>query len=619
MKKITFLLLSFLLLNISFFGCSNSSKSTKKNEAKKSNIIFNKNQQITSDLFNFRIEDNEPTKIYFDSKKKIDTVLIENFSIKDHDGVKILSSTINKSTKNHFLIVEKSLSWYHNNTISYLGDKNIEAFNLQFVKNNISIPKVTGKQYYVNATIENSGDGLTEVTAFKTIQEGVNILVSGDKLWIKSGNYGNENIVIKRSGTTTQPIQIEGYIKTLGDIDKMYYTYEDSEAKLNAKKMPMLDGGNRGKGIGFMLSNQVHHIIIKNLQITNYHQGFFGRVNTGKVRLERVLVKDIGDWENGGKEGSGILLETWDDNKCNYYRVKECIVINAEERGITSMGDNNYYENCKVYSNEFNLNEKDYMKKATDYYYRLQGVGNIIRGCEAHKKTALGHNGHAFSMKYFNEYNLVENCKAINIQWSYQARHSVCRFNVFRNSEANADVSYRRRGQYDSYTGGINVMCGANHNTFDNIYIHDTDLAFDFYKNIEDNENSRDIGHDNIFKNILIENIVHTVIHIRNYEEEHFESSFNNNKFYNLTINKVNFQETPVVEYENDEGAIQGAFFEWNPKGNITAEGNEIINCNIKKVSKLNIFEHFPMPEGFIWKNINFEEAFSLPPAMLKK
>jgi len=612
MKKIPLLFFTTFLLSLSFFGCSNSEtkKSKELSTKTKSTKASFLSQQINSELFNFKINTNEPRKIYFDSKNQITSIDISKLLIKDHDGVKILSSTINKEgVKNHFLTIEKPFLWYHNNTISYLGDENIEAFQLQLITNNISIPKITGKQYFVNAKVSSSGDGLTENAAFKTIQEGINVLVAGDKLWIKSENYGNENIVVQKSGKSENPIQIEGYINTLGDISKMYYNYGSGE--LNSKKMPLLDGGNRAKGIAFMLDDNVHDVIVKNVQITNYEKGFFGRVNTSNVRLERILVKDMGDWRNGGKQGSGILLETWDDKKCNYYRVKNCTVINAQEVGITSMGDNNYFENCKVFSDEFDENPDDYMKKATDYYFRLQGVGNIIRACEAHKKSALGHNGHGFSMKYYNEYNLVENCEAVNILWSYQARHSVCRFNVFRNSEARAKVSYRRRSQYDSYTGGINVMSGANHNTFESIYIHDVDLAFDFYKNEEDNKNSKDIGHDNVFKNIQIENIVHEVMDIRNHEP--IKALFYNNKFYNLTIDKVNYEEPPVVDLTIDEGAIQGGFFQWNPKGNVIAKENEIINITIKNVSKLNVYTHFPLPTGFRWKNSTIDNSFKLP------
>ncbi len=610
MKKYTFILFTSLLFTMSFLGCSNSENSNKNNAE-----TFLIDQKRNTDLFNFRINGDEPTKIYFDSKKKITSIITDKFLIKDHDGITVLSNHVNESsTKDHFLIVEKPFSWYQNNTISYLGDDETQAFKLKFIENNIPIPTATGKQYFINASIENSGDGLSEEKAFKTIQEGIDVLTSGDKLWIKSGNYGNENVVVRNSGNTTNPIQIEGYIKTIGDISFMYYTY--GNGALDAEMMPLLDGGNRAKGTGFMIDDNVHHIVVKNIQITNYHKGFFGRVNTGKVRLERILVKDMGDWGNGGKEGSGILLETWDNNKCNYYKVKDCIVINAEERGITSMGDNNYYENCKVYSDEFDLNPDDYMKKATDYYFRIQGIGNIIRGCEAHKKIKLGHYGHGFSMKYFNEFNLVENCEAVNILWAYQARHSVCRFNVFRNSVAHADVSYRRREQYSSYSGGINVMSGANNNMFENIYIHDTDLAFDFYKNSEDNENSTGIAHDNIFKNIKIENIVHTVIKIKNYES--VIASFNNNKFDNLNINRVNFQEAPVKEFEHDKGAIQGGFFEWNLNGKITAKGNEIKNSTLKNIPFLTISKKDPLPFGFILIDNKFENTFAVPSSIEK-
>jgi len=563
-------------------------------------------EQFTSDLYHFHINPSEPFKIYFDSRVPISEVTIANFKIIDNENNHVIASAINGGTLNHSLTVKKAFFWYHNNTISYSGDNVIGAFQLQFIQNNIQVPIVTGTEYFVDASVDVSGTGLDEDTPFKTIQEGVNILKAGDKLWIRAGNYGDERVVVNNSGNISNPIHIEGYIKTQGDITKMYYSYGNGELKAN--KMPLLIGTDRAKYNGFMLEDNVHDIVIKNLQIKNYRIGFFSRINTKRVRLERILVKDMGDWENGGEFAVGIHIETWDTNKCNYFRVKDCIVINAEKRGISSKGDNNYYENCKVYSDEFDIDYINTKKKATDYYFKTNGTGNIIRGCEANKKTSLGHNGHAFALKHFNEYNLVENCLAVNTLWSYQARHSVTRFNVFRNSEAHADVPYRLREQYRPYTGGINVNSGASYNIFENIYIHDTDVAFMFDKFYDEGGVSPGIGHHNTFKNIVINNIVHYVFYFRNGEKEKTTVSFNDNKFYNLTINKVNYQELPVTDFQYDNGKIFGGFYAWFPNERITTARNSIENTIINDVPTINYSDQFPL--GFDWDTNNFYNSF---------
>jgi hypothetical protein len=72
--------------------------------------------------------------------------------------------------------------------------------------------------YYVSdATGNDADDGLSELNAWKTIDKAMNTVAAGDKVWVKAdGNY-NEQATIDTAGTSSAPIEFEGYTSTTGD------------------------------------------------------------------------------------------------------------------------------------------------------------------------------------------------------------------------------------------------------------------------------------------------------------------------------------------------------------------------------------------------------------------
>ena len=110
----------------------------------------------TAVLKNFRIEDSNKNRVYFDSSEPISGSGTSGFYIsgKTISGVNIVSG----STSGHYFSVSSPFTFWDNNTIRYEGGsglqsengKKLNEFTLQYVKNNIPEPTSTGSTYYVS-------------------------------------------------------------------------------------------------------------------------------------------------------------------------------------------------------------------------------------------------------------------------------------------------------------------------------------------------------------------------------------------------------------------------------------------------------------------------------------
>jgi len=176
------------------------------------------------------------------------------------------------------------------------------------------------KDYYVSTSGDDKKDGLTEATAWRTISHAAKKAKSGDIVWIKAGNYGSENVEIKNSGKKNKPVSFIGYKNTPGDITSMYYTYAKGKP-LDSKEMPMLNGGDRGKGTGIDFSKK-NSITIKNIQITNYEVGIFSSSGNDNI-IENILAKTFGSVNN--YSGRGVHLDGFNN------KLKNSIVVNSSE------------------------------------------------------------------------------------------------------------------------------------------------------------------------------------------------------------------------------------------------------------------------------------------------
>lgn len=448
--------------------------------------------------------------------------------------------------------------------------------------------------YYVSTSGSNSNDGTNESKAWRTISYAASRVEAGDTVWIKSGNYGNEKVTIKNNGRADRLISFIGYINSPGDISSMYYSYKKGRT-LDSREMPLLDGGNRNSNVGILLTGK-DFVLIKNIQIKNYQKGIFGS-GSNHNKIENVLAHTFGSAEKDG--GRGIHL------RGEFNKILNCTVINSTAVNVTIYGDNNLIEGVHTHCDE---SLEAGRMASTDYYITIQGSRNIIRDCFIERVGDLRHNGHGISLKskgVRTEDNLVENCTIVNVKGAIEARHRMVRNNIFKNLLI---LGWNTPSQ----NGGIVIHDGASYNTFERIKISGTNEAFRWYETIED-EGVQENGHDNIFKNIIVENVgILVVVAALNVTPE---KKATGNSFVNCTFNNIEnmFQGYRVFDDTNSfENCIFNNVKKYNNKQDWTESHNNYYQVGFTPPKDNNNLSKNPQFEDLTKGNYKLKSSSSL-------
>ncbi len=403
---------------------------------------------------------------------------------------------------------------------------------------------VNATTYFVTTIGNDSNDGLSEGTAWKTINYAVSqATTAGDVVYIKAGIY-NEYRIKVFSGSSNNSITLEGYKDTPGDITNTDWWDFHTNRDLDSTKMPLLDGGDRASGIAIYLVNK-SNIKIKNLQITNYETGIYG-YNVSNCHVENVIMLSFGKPSNDAQvySGMGIIFTNGSDNV-----LKKCIAANAGAGGVfLENANNSFVEACKVYCDEgLRVSEggnPDSISLAADYYLHTNGKNNIIRNCYVERVGDLDDGGHGIGIHENGENNLFENCisKGMGGQ-AFYVRYSSVKNNEFRNCIA-VDGT------------GFWVREGAHHNTFNYCRaVNSTGVTFYW-----SGEDTLSAGNDNYFNNCIFEN---SDVMISFYGEGK-EAKAVDNKFVNCVFNGGDY------------------LFQTGRKN----EDNKMINCTISNVTE---------------------------------
>jgi len=544
-----------------------SAYDTEGNESAQSTVILVALTDSNSLLIsNFRIESSTPNRIYFDSDIPITATTYTGFTV---SGKTINSIVIQPGqTNGHYFGVSTAFNSWDNNTIRYEGGSDMVGINsngvydftLTYINNNIPEPTPTGNVYFVDGNVTSSGNGSTEALAFKTLGEGIGAITgAGDKVWVKAYNYGAEFLTAPSMlGAIDNPIVIEGYKLTPGDITSNYYTpyvdeFDVTSALLDASEMPLFDGGNTSVGIGLNLTSPSpttasNYLIVKNLQFTNYLKGVDTSSNCKDVIFERIIVKECGDLNNG--DGYCFDLSHFEYNN-ERFRVIDCIAVNGSESMFEFKNQNGLMIGCEAYSE----------RADGDYKFGISGSNNIVLNSHAENSSDIDFPGHGFSIKYISEYNLIDNCLAVNTENSFIARQETSKFNVFKNSEAHGNVVINPKGVF-----GCVIYGASSDNIFENLNLHHLELGIVMMDNGEGAV--RSIGDNNTFRNILIDNVSDMGIQILNRLTSQ-SVNLSGTKFYNITFNNI------TNEF------VQIGFTD---RGGITMSNNEMKNCIVNGV-----------------------------------
>ena len=550
----------------------------------------------SSILYNFRIEPTQTNRLYFDYNEAVSTSVVAPSSITISNGINVTSGVINTDGLGNYLELNGNVTPYDNITIRHesssisINGESLPQLDLHYIINKIPLPNPLINEIYVDKNATGLNNGTSEIDAYTTIQQAVTEAVAGSKIWIKAANYGAEIVTTINSGTIVNPIQIEGYKTTPGDITTMYYNYGDGA--LDSSEMPLIDGGDRNAGYMFNFEPNDSYIHLKNIQFTNAERAI-NQAGDGAVGciFDNILIKDVG---TSTTEGYGIrFVGTTSVVNNDNNRFLNITVINASHMTLIANGNSNYIENLKSYCDEYDSSNPAGL--TTDYYCNLTGNYNITRNSLADKKVNEGHDGHGFGTKHASEYNLIEFCLAINIQDSFIARESGSKYNVFRDCEAHADVPYRHipTGTTD-LTVGISWLAGGTDNIFDRMHIHHLDNAVWAVDNAEDFDGSGG-GSNNIIKNSLFHDLRDF---LRSRNGTPVSTAVNNNKFYNNTF--VN---------------IENLFKIYTVNAGVTFLDNEFKNNIFSNVTNLNIApdpDFVDMPVGGVIFDYNaFHGSFA--------
>jgi len=347
--------------------------------------------------------------------------------------------------------------------------------------------------YYVSLTGNNSNNGLSEATSWRTIgfaASAASSVTAGDTVFIKAGDYGIDDVFIEKNYSNTDArISFIGFQNTPGDITDFPFSYGD---EVDASVMPLINPGDRTIGEGINLSDS-YSITIKNIQIGN-SLAAISIWNTTSIEsnhvLENIFIKDIGD------DYSTALGIT----RANGNTVKNCLIVNATGAGMDIWGDNNLIENCQVYSNESEPTPGG-TYTSMDYYIVLKGNSNIVRNCYIERDGNLEDVGHGMEIKESGENNLFVDCIAKNmIGGCFSVRWSEVQHNEFRNCKAIGSLEdvcaflIRDGASYNVFNSCTSEGCPAGvrfllsgededycgeHNTFNNCIIKNADWVFD--------------------------------------------------------------------------------------------------------------------------------------------
>lgn len=337
--------------------------------------------------------------------------------------------------------------------------------------------------YYVSTAVtsSNTNDGKSETKAWRTIAHAAgrdSYLVQGDTVFIKAGNYGNENAVITRSGTPLKPIVFKGYKTYPREIIPPLVNFDNNYSGLmnfDVSKMPTLIGTSRNSGIAFEVRTATN-IIIQNFQVENYECGFsVGYPNYPydcSITFINCNANKIGN-KTISYSGAGFRIGNFKETKfVRKAKVYNCLVLNSAYEGIQITGDENEVMNCMVVSNDLST-----MYAGTDYYISISGSKNKIQYCSVKRLYGSYSKGFGIGVRDIyppNGYppsgfavepteNTISYCWSYNMGECFYVKHKKTKNNKFYKC-----VAYGiEAGQVSRYGSCVMIKEGASDNSFD--------------------------------------------------------------------------------------------------------------------------------------------------------
>ena len=522
-------------------------------------------------------------RIYFDSSEVIVGTTTTGFFIGNGLDVTVSNLTIDGDGLGGYLTLSRDLTYWDNNALRYEGGSNITAgsyalipFTLSYITNIISEP--TALTYrYVTTAATGSGNGLSEGSAW-TLSQAFTNASAGMTIWIKSGNYGNQNLILSSSGIDNSPIKFIGYKNTINDITSNYYDYG---VTWDTSEMPTLTGTSEITGEAITLSG-VSYVVFRNIQITNYSRGFTTAVNNNSNNVfERLNGHTFGsdDSSGGSIYASFIDFAVQAQNDPRYYSYNapytgndnmkfiDMRIVNASMGNLICMGwGGNLIDGVKSYS------DRTTEPSRLDYHITTNGHNNIIRNCYAENFNStttnvsthgIGIRG-AYNWVDFDQagsmYNLIEKSTAINTSEPFYFRNFKTDYNVVKDCDmgTNADTALHPNGY--GHSNGIAFYGGVQYNIAERLVMSNGIFGVTYLNDGgEDGSTDNTIAQNNLVRNCIITDTLYPFEHTGDNANELSKD----NTVINCTVDKARFI------YRSFEVDLQNF---------------QLINCNITNV-----------------------------------
>jgi hypothetical protein len=425
---------------------------------------------LKSLLWNFRIEDSNPNRLYFDSLGDIDGMTTQGFTI---SGKTIAGVTINTGLwKNHYFTVTSDFNFWDNSYVRLGGgDGTVYDFYPAVITNNIPQPATTTERWVTTAG-DNGNAGTSEGAAWASLNYAMNNSPAGTLIHLRVGDYGDDPVTIASSsdsGTASAPIVVQGYKTTEGDLNGVtFYSYGDGAFDTSAA--PTLNGGDQtDSGID---ANNVEYIILKNIQIENYLNGIDTGGTTGSNNwvIDNVAIKECGAY---GMTLNNGLNST--NNVGGNVRVTNSVIYHGESGGLRIWGGNNLLDGVNVYA------DNDQVTGLYDYYISLYDCyESIVQNCHVERGIGVDHTGHGIGIKSedtawtgANEYNLIYNNTIKGIKGGVEFRHTEVKHNY--------SVGNVFTDQAGNESGGVHFRDNCSYNISINDKFLDLNEGVRFY------------------------------------------------------------------------------------------------------------------------------------------
>ena len=485
----------------------------------------------------FHVENDQRSRVYFDSSADITGLTTTGFKINDKT---ISSLTLNgTNTSGHYITVGSAFKYGEVINIEYLGGNGtILEFPKDYVANNLIY---SGTEVWVTPTGGGSKNG-TKANPYSMTELNAATLTAPTRVNIAKGSYSGSLTAKNGNSSTGEYIVYEGYDTDEGDMnyDVFHPNYGDT---LDATRIPLFTGTGGTTVFCNMMDNNKNYIVFKNIQITNYYQGWRNQSTSYSVRYCH--------WDNVVATEGAYSTSTSGSGICMNYKVDHTEKP-RHNKVVNSLFDNWTIQNVEIDSDEgFLYNVKSYSNRAvnsydTDYLIKIgRGTNFVVRNCHAEKVGATGHTGHGITFKsgeldggvVTTDANIVNSyiidCTVKNVNGAIQFRRSFVR-------DCFAINCVIEGGANDC--GGIVIRDGAGNNTVDRCYVSGVSASdfggITFKETSEDNTNQT--CDDNIIKNSIFVGDGSATDSAILFGTDSTAMGVSGNKFYNNTFYNYN-------------------------------------------------------------------------------